>query len=74
MKALAALRLQVGNTDEIGFGCACLGLSVKKSRFQLETKLMFEAPTPELTLTHSTPYLTDFQHDFDRDVAFPKQP
>ncbi len=29
---------------------------------------MFEAPTPELTLAHSTLYLADFQHDVDHDV------
>jgi hypothetical protein len=48
----------VGNTDEIGFGCACVGLSVKKPRFQLETKLNLEAHTPELTLRNrfKTPY------------------
>jgi hypothetical protein len=68
MRSLTQHAVLVGNTDEIGFGCACVGLSVKKPRFQLETKLNLEAHTPELTLTHFTPFLTDFQHDVDYDV------
>jgi hypothetical protein len=68
MRSLTQHAVLVGNTDEIGFGCACVGLNVKKPRFQLETKLNLEAHTPELTLTHFTPFLTDFQHDVDHDV------